>query len=397
MNSFEAYPDDRFYQPTEYTLWSGGTAGSVSAPGIVEELGDDKVTFLIGTADSGSENGRLRELVESESGVSLPALSDIRKVMSAVGGKGNTTNQIFEVRLDESATFATVEQYNRRIFERANFSNRAAKGAAENALDIAGGIAEHIINTDGTLKGHMVGNIAMAGLFLHYDGDLGAAVRDASSWLQTRAQVLPISNDPYHLVMDYKGATFVGERIIDELDLDEPQLADLSLVPVIAERGIELYEPARQAIIHGRNSLLQGSYHTTQGSALLVPGTATALQQNKYPFSAVANLESGRDTRGLSLEEYVLGLAAMAGRSIDLVIRNQPETLPEGKVALKYDEGRDLVGTRVITTALLDSSFEATVDANDPIAHLRSDVRTNGRQVARVLSAATVDRLVAAA
>lgn len=391
MRNFDQSVDAGF-APTEYVLWGGGTGTSAIAEGFVDEVGDHNATFLIGTADSGSRNGRLRTLLTSESGIPVPALSDLRKVMSAVSA--NDVSEIFEIRMGDDATPNDVRNYAGEILNRASFKSRMsfddrlARGAAENAMDIAGGIADLVQETDGSLKGYMVGNLALAGLFMHYDGDLGRAVQDASSWLETRATVLPITNDPYHLVMNYKGETFFGEGVIDDLEIDEPEVARLSLEAVLPKTGIRLYEPARQAIIHGKNVIVPGSYFTTHGGVLLIPGTTEALQENAQrgkKFGAVANLEVGRDIRGLSLERYVKGLGAMAGREIDVVVANRPETLPEGKVPLKPD-GSDMGSVELITAALLDTGAQVVAEANDPIAELRSDLRTDGRQVARALT-----------
>jgi 2-phospho-L-lactate transferase/gluconeogenesis factor (CofD/UPF0052 family) len=393
MQTLEHPPqyDASEFEPTEFTMWGGGTAAANVATDVVDTFGDDSTTFLIGVHDSGSKNGRIREFLASESGVPISALSDISGVISAVRGQQNKVHEIFKIRLGQDATVSDVEGYNRQIFERASFDNNIAAGAAESALNMATGVAELIMEMDGSLKGYKVGNIAMSGLFMHYDGDLSAVVRDTSMWQDARARVLPLTNDPHHLVMEYKGELFFGEGVIDEMDIYEPQLARLSLQAVMPGADIRLLESARQAIVHGKNVLLQGSLITSTSANLLVPGTTEALQENAalgIPFSAIANLVEGRDTRGFSLIEYNRFLGEMAGRSIDKVIRDPANNLPNGVVPLKYAEGDDLGGAQVITAALLDMGNIEAVDINDPIAHLRSNLRTDGRQVAHALATA---------
>jgi 2-phospho-L-lactate transferase/gluconeogenesis factor (CofD/UPF0052 family) len=382
----EKYQYPQAEEPALNIIGGGGGTAAV-APHLIEAVPDVPVTVMTGTADSGSATGELRQIFAT------PAVGDLRRVTAALSG--NQAGEIFEHRLGPEATPRDVSEAAYDLWKAIEANNPEARGRAVRVLRGMTEIAEEVQEYGRRgLYGHTIGNLALTTMITMPGRRLGESVKEASDWLgvDPRITIMPVSEDPHHLVMLDGLQTHVGEGVIDELEIRNPHNARVWLHHVEPLRDVGLYGPADRAIRSARiNVLMPGSFWTSHGAILSVPGATEALQANARAggvLAAVANLTVERDTPGFTLADYVRGLGGLAGRAIDsMVVNNNIAGLPADKAPFTYDGSpSDTDRTKYVVTDLL-SETEANVGPHDPIAHLRSQVSTDGARVAKALHA----------
>jgi uncharacterized cofD-like protein len=182
---------------------------------------------------------------------------------------------------------------------------------------------EHRFASGGTLGGHAVGNLVLAGLFDSL-GDPLAALAQATTMVGGRGTVLPMAEEPLELVGRVGGVLVRGQAAlvetpgrIDELYL-EPAGAAACPVAVEAVR-------AADAVVLG-----PGSWFTSVLPHLMLPELAKAVAGSRVVL--VLNLASGPgETAGMTAADHVAALAALAPEVRPAVVLADPSVL-EGRV-----------------------------------------------------------------
>ena len=222
----------------------------------------ENATAVVSMSDDGGSTGRLsREL-------NVPAVGDLRNVMMAAS------------------------------------RNAAVRDMRYNRLD-----------GDGGLHGHSMGNIALAACIQTYGFEQGLQV--AHQMWDVPGEVLPVTLEPHHLVMEDGSATVVTENEIDEYKTTsrEPWLRH-DPVPGLNRLVGERIRSA-DAIVFAA-----GSVYTSQLAALLVGEMREELAATSAPKILVANVVAEpHQTRDWHVADYVNTLRRH-GVPLDVVLYN---------------------------------------------------------------------------
>lgn len=371
----------------DIVLFGGGSGTASVAPGFIEAMPDARFTIVTGTADSGGATGRLRQAFDT------PAVGDSRRIMAALSR--NPAGEIFERRFGDEgeqeldAAIADMREVS------ADFSPERREAVARTLDGIRNVLMPRLVQFETDLgrdgyKGQSFGNLYTTQRLLEGQG-LAAAIGTVSRDLDVdrRINVVPVSEDSHHLVMLDGKNVYYEEGRIDDMELEEPHTAQVGVYNVEAGNAVRAHRAASEAITAADTIVVMpGSLYTSIGASASVPGIKQAFAANKQHdgrLVTIANMTVDRDTRGMKLAEYIAKQGQLLGRVVDLTLVNEvTEGLPEGKVPFSYDASQ-LPDMRVVTAALADVTGAESADPNDAIAHLRSQVKTNGAVAARVI------------
>ncbi len=240
-----------------------------------------QLTAVVNMFDSGGSSGVLRD----EYGVLPPG--DIRRALAALaeGDKGEMLRELFNFRFKEN----------------------------------------------GSVGGHSFGNLLLTALAALYGGDL-EAIRRASSLLDVKGMVLPVTLDKSHLRARLEdGSTIDGETNIDIPKHDgSKRIVSLELVPPAkilpeADRAIR----DADVIVIG-----PGDLYTSIIPNLLVGGMREALAASQAKMVVICNLMTKwGETHGYRASDMVRDLLRYGGRArFDVAICNT-SALPSHLVA----------------------------------------------------------------
>jgi uncharacterized cofD-like protein len=183
----------------------------------------------------------------------------------------------------------------------------------------------------GTLSGHAFGNIFLSAAS-SLNNDFETAITIASSWLQVKGDIIPVTTNNCNLVLDTDKEHVVGEYQIASTDfglVDKPQL---SLEPQahISEKADHAIRNANMVVF--APSDLYGSL----GAILVVDGIREAIEATHGRKVYVANLvNKNQHTQGFSLSDYINELERIVGKPfVDHILYNIDE--PDSEFINKY-------------------------------------------------------------
>jgi uncharacterized cofD-like protein len=247
-----------------------------------------ELTGIVSVGDDGGSSGRLR----SEFGVAPPG--DLRRCLSALAGADSLLARSLEHRFD-----------------------------------------------DGTLRGHPIGNLLLAGLAM-VGGDLQAAIDEVGRLVEARGRIFPATQVPVTLIADSDEGTLAGQVTIERacgirnLRFDP---AD----PPVSPAAVEAVTRADQILIG------PGSLFTSVLATAVVPGIRGALHDTSAVRVFVANVANDKgEARGFGLVEHLDALADH-GLAVDVVVaqtgavgsRTLPAPVVEADVAAADGWGHD--------------------------------------------------------
>jgi uncharacterized cofD-like protein len=179
--------------------------------------------------------------------------------------------------------------------------------------------------TEGTLTGHSVGNLVIAGL-TEMLGDFAAAVDEAGRMIGAHGKVHPATTELVDLRALVRGGEVKGQVAVAQ---SEAPIQAVYLEP----RAPEAHPPAVDAILQADQVVLgPGSLFTSLIATLLVPGIRTALRDTKALriFVCNARMQKG-ETDGLDAAAHVESLVAHTGHDcVDVVVVQSPQLATDG-------------------------------------------------------------------
>jgi uncharacterized cofD-like protein len=227
-------------------VFGGGHGGAAALRAARDYAGD--VTGVITVADDGGSSGRLRSALD------VVAVGDLRRCLLALAQPGGPWDALFEHRFSA-----------------------------------------------GTLEGHAVGNLVLAGL-IEIHGDLVTALDEAAEMLGCVGRVLPATSEPVELCARVADGVVTGQSAINHrADIDvvvlEPQAPQVpgEVLAAVAEADHLVIGP--------------GSLFTSVLASLIPPRILEAVSAASARKIYVANLrEQIPETLGRSLEDHLTAL-----------------------------------------------------------------------------------------
>ncbi|MDO8620016.1 MAG: YvcK family protein [bacterium] len=187
----------------------------------------------------------------------------------------------------------------------------------------------------GSLKGHSVGNILLAGL-QKVTGTPEGAIAEAARLLNVRGEVLFVSKNPTTLSARLKDGTVIKS----EHELDEPVDKKRAPIEKLMLSKSEANPRALDAIARADAIILgPGDLYTSTFPNLLVPGVAEAIKASKARKVLITNIMTKLgQTDGFKASDFVREANAYLGAKgtsvIDTVIVNTKK--PEAKILATY-------------------------------------------------------------
>jgi len=229
---------------------------------------------------------------------------------------------------------------------------------AEDESEIAALFKHRFQNGSGSLNGHSLGNLVLAGLQQH-TGRFDVAIEKLSHILKVRGQVVPTTLEDVKLVAEMEdGAIVTGEVAVTE---DSRSIRQMSL----SQAQVKPYHKVLHAISEARIIILgPGSLFTSIIPNLLVEGVSKAIERSNAIKIYVANLMTQPgETDGFSLSDHIRVLGQYLNvNALDYVIANDkllPERLEEqydkeDSIPIALDDISHLTTARLVTTNLCD-------------------------------------------
>ncbi len=195
----------------------------------------------------------------------------------------------------------------------------------------------------GSLKGHSVGNILLAGL-QKVTGTPEGAIAEAARLLNVRGEVLFVSKNPTTLSARLKDGTLIkSEHELDEpFDLAQGKPANKKRAPIekLMLSKSEANPRALDAIARADAIILgPGDLYTSTFPNLLVPGVAEAIKSSKARKILITNIMTKLgQTDGFKASDFLTEANTYLGAKdtsvIDTVISNTKK--PDTKVMTAY-------------------------------------------------------------
>ena len=265
-------------------ILGGGTGTSTLVRGLKEFPVD--ISVVVSVCDDGSSTGKLREEFD------IPAVGDLRKVLSAL----SDTEPLFESLL------------------------------------------EYRFNTSSDLNGHAVGNLLLAAL-CNITGNMSDGIKSLSKVLNLKGKVLPLSEDNVVLMgIMNDGKIIEGEHNITEY---EEGIKDIYYkeAPKINPEVIRAIKDSDMII------LSMGSLYTSVICNLISDDVVRAIDESKGKILYVCNMfTQPGETDDYTVSDHIKALNNHLGkRKVDTVIVNDGK-IPK-KFILKYhrEEEKDPV------------------------------------------------------
>lgn len=236
------------------------------------------IVGIVSVADDGGSSGKLR------ADLGLPAPGDLRRCLSALATDNSLLARSLEYR------------FNR-----------------------------------GTLDGHPIGNLLLAGL-AEASGDFQAAVTEVARLVGALGEIYPATTGPVTLQADSDDGCLTGQVTIERA----AGIRNLRFLPADPPAP----RPAIQAILDADQVVIgPGSLFTSVLAAAVVPDIRAALRHSRAQRVFVANVANERgEARGFELPEHLRTLAAH-GVTIDAVIApTGTHRLDEVRIPVKIGE-----------------------------------------------------------
>lgn len=253
----------------------GGGHGLAAALQAIRRYAS-QLTAVVSVADDGGSSGRLRRERD------LPPPGDVRKCLVALAARESRWAEALEHRF-----------------------------------------------RGGTLDGHALGNLMLAGL-TETLGDFGAAVDEMARLLGTVGDVVPATTDPVVLKADVEGRSVEGQVAV----MSSPgRITRVGIVPADAHPPAQ----AVQAIVEADQVVLApGSLFTSLVPVLCVHELRDAVADTSARVVMVANLRQQiPETEGLTLADHVRAVLEHGGR-VDAVVYDPSGELDVDEGALRH-------------------------------------------------------------
>lgn len=209
----------------------------------------EELTGIVSVGDDGGSSGRLR----ADLGIAAPG--DLRRCLSALA-------------TDESLL---VESLEHRFI-------------------------------DGTLQGHPVGNLLLAGLAM-VSGDLQSAIDEVGRLIGAAGRIFPATHVPVTLIADSDAGTLAGQVTIERASGIRNLRFDPSDPPV-SEAAVDAVRTADQVLIG------PGSLFTSVLATAVVPAIREALHETRGQRVFIVNVANDRaEAKGFGLIEHLDALA----------------------------------------------------------------------------------------
>lgn len=171
----------------------------------------------------------------------------------------------------------------------------------------------------GDLEGHNFGNIFLAALE-KVSSSYDEAIETVSYVLKTKGQVLPVTFDKLHLVVEYEnGKKVTGEGLIDENHSEKSKIEMAYLEPkgVANPKAIKAIEESEYIVIG------PGDLYTSIIPVLLVSDVKESIKKSKAKIIYIVNMmtKSGQTTN-YKASDHVKDLGKYLGKKIDYVLIN---------------------------------------------------------------------------
>lgn len=196
--------------------------------------------------------------------------------------------------------------------------------------------------SDGSLKGHSLGNLLIAGL-ADMTGNFALAVEKAHDILRVRGKVFPVTLEDVQLMAEYDdGSQVIGESEITSTNKGhKKRIRKMSLIPegsMVYSQVLKQFEEA-EVIVLG-----PGSLFTSIVPNLLVNGVCDAIRKSPAKVVYVSNIMTQPgETDRFTLMEHVRVIEGYLGEGvIDHIVAN--DSWPDTMVIDHYnDDGAELV------------------------------------------------------
>lgn len=191
----------------------------------------------------------------------------------------------------------------------------------------------------GSLSGHSVGNLLIAGLIEQCDGDIDRALKMASEVLAIRGRVVPSTMDHVRLrALMEDGSEICGETAIVG---SNKRIRRVFLDP----EECQPHEAALEAIADAELICIgPGSVYTSIVPNLLIPGLAEAIAASKAPKVYICNVMTQRgESDAFTAAEHLVAIQAnVEAKVAEYVVMNTG--VPSQAILDKYRESQqDLV------------------------------------------------------
>lgn len=254
----------------------GGGHGAASVLRAVRDYAGE-ITGVVTVADDGGSSGRLRSALD------VVAVGDLRRCLVALAAPRGSWDELFEHRFSA-----------------------------------------------GTLEGHAVGNLVLAGL-IELHGNLVAALDAAANILGCVGRILPSTSEPVVLRAQTDDGEVVGQSAITcRADIHGVSLEPAT--PCVPEEVLRAISEAEQIVLG------PGSLFTSVLASLIPPRIVEAVDASPARKIYVANLrEQIPETLGRTLGEHVSALN-MHGIHPDVVVFDPSLGLQRGEVEIEVVE-----------------------------------------------------------
>lgn len=229
---------------------------------------------------------------------------------------------------------------------------------AEDEDQIANLFQHRFKNGSGSLDGHSLGNLILAGL-QQGTGRFDVAVEKFSQILKVRGQVVPSTLEDVKLVAEMEDGDMVTGEVT--IAVDERQIKRLNL----SQDPVKPYRKVIEAIENADLVLLgPGSLFTSIIPNLLVEGVPQAIERSKATKIYVANLMTQPgETDEFSLADHLRILGEYFDlNTLDFVVANDKPFPPdlekryraEGAIPVELDKISTLTNAKLVTADLCD-------------------------------------------
>ncbi len=233
---------------------------------------------------------------------------------------------------------------------------------------------------NGRFKGQSLGNIILSGLELQYDS-FEKAIEIASTILNIKGRVIPITLDKHHLIMEDQGKVIKGEYRISIRAINSPN-AKLKLEP-----NAKINKTAKRVLMESDIIVISpGNLYGSLLPIFIVNGFLKTISSSKAKVIYVANLvNKPGQTDQWHVVDYVNKIEQYIGKDrIDVVLYNN-EPIPssllkkyasEGEYPVdvnpkRFDEikakcyGRPIVAKNIVKQDLNDKKIRRTLIRHD--------------------------------
>jgi len=245
---------------------------------------------------------------------------------------------------------------------------------------------------EGGLKGHSFGNLFLSALE-KIKGDFSKGVEEAAKILNTKGEVIPVTDKDTKLFMELKnGKILKGEEEINHSqDIQKIGIKKNYLLPEAKanKKAIQRINEADLIIIG------PGNHYCSIIPNFLVKGITEAIRKSKAKVVYNCNLvNKAKHTENFTLDDYVDSINDyLGGKRIDYVIYNNKK--PSARLIKKYEDHKELLvkfnekdrtnrNYKIISADIL-SNRRPKFSASDKLAAQRSFIRHDSEKLAKVL------------